>query len=110
KAMSSRYLIISILLLFCDCKNQDNNKTGISENSLQIEKIPDSVLISPIYPDSVYFVVEAELGRTTEVKGKIEGFNNISKNIHEIYFQRFVEKQDRFRLIHAVGNSVETIV
>ena len=86
------------------------SENSTHKSSSQVKNIPDSVIISPIYPDSVYFVVNAELGNITEVKGKVEGFHTIAKNKHEIYFQRFVEKQGQLRVIHAAGNSIETIL
>jgi hypothetical protein len=81
-----------------------------SEKSKQsIDELPDSLIIAPTYPDTVYFVVQATIKKETIVKGNIAGFSNRTTEMHELYFQRFVEKQEQYRIIHCVGTGLETI-
>lgn len=84
----------------CRSKNPEIMKEGA---------LPDSFIISPVYPDSVYFSVNAQLRKQTVVNGNIAGFHNKTISTHEIYFQRFVEKQGGFRVIHCVGQGLETV-
>jgi len=74
-----------------------------------VNELPDSFIIAPVYPDTVYFAVQANIKKETIVEGIIEGFHNKTVEIHELYFQRFVEKQGTYRVIHCVGTSLETI-
>jgi hypothetical protein len=69
----------------------------------------NSLLISPLYPDTVYFSVEAILRNQTMVTGTVEGYHDKTTEMHELYFQRFMEKQDSFRVIHCIGHGVETV-
>lgn len=78
-------------------------------NKQSINELPDSLIIAPLYPDTVYFIVQAKIKKETIIKGIISGFNNKTSEIHELYFQRFVEKQDSYRIIHCVGTGLETI-
>jgi len=70
---------------------------------------PDSIIISPLYPDTVYFSAQADIRKQTIVKGEPEGFNNKTIHLHELYFQRFAEKQGTFRVIHCRGTGLETV-
>lgn len=79
------------------------------KNEQSIIELPDSLIIAPVYPDTVYFVVQANIKKETIVKGNIVGFSNKTTETHELYFQRFVEKQGTFRIIHCVGTGLETI-
>ena len=76
---------------------------------LNINELPDSLIIAPIYPDTVYFTVQATIRKQTIVKGNVEGFHDKTSETHELYFQRFVEKQGLYRVIHCVGTGLETI-
>src|SRR4030095_4682105 len=93
------FLCSSILLIY-SCQN-DNRKT-ITEvkNNHRIDPLPDSLIIAPVYPDTVYFAVQATIKKQTIVKGNIEGFHDKTTETHELYFQRFAEKQGTFRVIH----------
>jgi hypothetical protein len=79
------------------------------KNTLNINELPDSLIIAPIYPDTVFFTVQATIRKQTIVKGRVEGFHDKTSEVHELYFQRFVEKQGSYRVIHCVGTSLETI-
>ncbi|RPE09190.1 hypothetical protein EGT74_19480 [Chitinophaga lutea] len=69
----------------------------------------EAYFIAPVYNDSVYFSVNARYTDKVVVRGSLGNFSNIDKTLHEVYFQRFVSKSGRFRKIHAVGTSLETI-
>jgi hypothetical protein len=102
------FLCFSILLIH-SCQN-DNNKTVTEvKNNHHTNALPDSLIIAPVYPDTVYFAVQANVKKQTIVKGRnIKGFHDKTTEIHELYFQRFVEKQGTFRVIHCVGSALET--
>lgn len=88
------FLLLLFITLIISCKNNRLTETETLKNSTSVTKVfSDSVVIAPIYPDSVFFVVQAELEDITKVKGKIKKFHNRAKHTHELYFQRFVEKQ-----------------
>lgn len=70
---------------------------------------PTDYLISPIYGDSLYFVVNAKYTDSLSVRGKMDSFSNLAREVHESYFQRFVSKEGSFRKIHAVGTAIEHI-
>ena len=105
-----KILLLQFLLVVFFYRCHDNNKSKTTEkNSSSANKQPASLLIAPVYPDTVYFVVQAIIKRETAVKGNIDGFHDKTTEIHELYFQRFVEKQGTYRIIHAVGTGLETI-
>ena len=79
------------------------------KNKQSINELPGSLIIAPVYPDTVYFVVQANIKKETIVKGNIVGFSSETTETHELYFQRFVEKQGAYRIIHCVGTGLETI-
>ncbi|HET6996936.1 MAG TPA: hypothetical protein VFI06_18205 [Chitinophagaceae bacterium] len=109
--MPTKILYLLIIVAICSCTNKPANES-IETNKGQAASLtgfPDSVVIAPLYPDTVFFMVEAELGDEIQVKGNVEGFRNRIKTTRELYFQRFVEKQGRFRVIHAVGTGIEDI-
>jgi hypothetical protein len=106
-----KILLLQLLLIvfFYGC-HYDNNKSKTTEKNSSFEsKQPLSLLIAPVYLDTVYFVVQANIKKQTLVKGNVEGFHDKTTEIHELYFQRFVEKQGTYRIIHAVGTGLETI-
>jgi hypothetical protein len=70
--------------------------------------LPQSLIVAPIYPDNVYFAVQSNITKQTVVKGNVEGFHDKIIETHELYFQRFVEKQGTFRVIHCPGLALET--
>lgn len=82
--------------------------TAIKKNR-HLKSLPDSLVIAPVYPDTVYFAVQANIKKQTMVKGSVEGFHDKTTETHELYFQRFVEKEGTFRVIHCVGSALETI-
>jgi hypothetical protein len=82
----------------------------VEKKKLHVNEFPDSLVIAPVYPDTVYFAVQANIRKQTIVKGSTEGFHAKKSEIHEMYFQRFVEKQGSYRVIHCVGTGLETIV
>jgi hypothetical protein len=102
------FLCCSILLIY-SCHNDNNKIITEGKNNHRINPLPDSLIIAPVYPDTVYFAVQASIKKKTIVKGNIEGFHDNTTETHELYFQRFVEKQGTFRVIHCVGSALETI-
>lgn len=100
-------LLLFVLLYGCQQDNNDNMR--VKKNIATADKLPGSVIIAPVYPDTVYFVVQANIRKRTIVNGDIEGFHNSELELNELYFQRFVEKQGTYRVIHCVGVGLETI-
>jgi hypothetical protein len=104
--MKIRQNFISIFLcLAVLCSGNSAQKVANNDaNTVAAE----TFVISPLYPDTVYFSVESFRRNETKVTGSIEGFHDKSTETHELYFQRFVDKQGRFRVIHCVGSGIET--
>jgi hypothetical protein len=95
------------VLVFQSCQN-DKSTVMTTVKEQHHGHLGDSLIIAPIYPDTVYFAVEAKIKKQTMVRGDIEGFQNQTIENHELYFQRYVEKEGPFRVIHCVGSALET--
>ncbi len=106
----TRLLVFHLLsITIYSCQPNNNETMSTEKNRLNINESPDSLVIAPVYPDTVYFAVQANIRKQTIVKGNVEGFHDKISEIHELYFQRFVEKQGVYRVIHCVGTGLETI-
>jgi len=64
--------------------------------------------IAPVYDDHVTFSVTSMHRDNLKVIGKVEGWADRNTVTRETYFQRFVEKNGRFRKIHAIGAAIES--
>jgi len=78
-------------------------------NQLKTNDATEPLIIAPVYPDTVYFAVEANIKKQTIVRGESKDFHDKTSETHELYFQRFVRKEGTYRVIHCVGNALETI-
>lgn len=99
--MKCRYTIF-IVTIFYACGNAGLNTAQSSSQTGN-----QTYIISPVYPDTVFFMVSSVSKEKTVVTGNVAGFHNKNKENYELYFQRFAKKKNNFRIIHAVGNGIE---
>lgn len=105
-----KFLFVALLLFKGIANCQSNNEKVMTEKvTYKTNFLPDSLIISPLYPDTVYFSAQADIYKQTVVKGNPEGFHNRTSHLHELYFQRLAGKEGTFRVIHCVGTGLETV-
>jgi hypothetical protein len=97
------FLWLSTLLISCAGRERNTHSGTKSDAGAA------TYTISPVYGDSVFFAVNSVYSDKIVVKGTIGQFYNIDKTTREVYFQRFVEKKNRFRKIHVIGTTIESV-
>jgi hypothetical protein len=102
------FRLLSIVFIY-SCQHNTNRTMSAEKNKPTINELPDSLVIAPVYPDTVYFTVQANIRKQTIVKGNIDSFHDKISETNELYFQRFAEKKGTYRIIHCVGTGLETI-
>lgn len=56
----------------------------VRREKLNINELPDSLIIAPIYPDTVYFTVQASTRKTNNRKENVGGFHDKTSEMHEL--------------------------
>jgi hypothetical protein len=93
--------VIVGLVVFSACAQPSG-----SHHSREAAEASPRVIISPIYPDSIFFSVCSVSTTDTRVTGTVPGFHNRKEADYETYFQRYVSTDHHYRIIHAVGTGI----